>query len=145
MKETTSKKRNSKQIFRFVVAGTLNAVIIAAVVWFLMDELGCNYLWSNVAGYSAALINNFFWSKYWVFSSGKGRLLRESLLFLLAFGCAYATQFLFLLLLVEVIGMNEYLGQFLGLFVYGAVNFVMNKRVTFSSISPADADKKPDA
>ena len=137
--------RQSIQIIRFVIVGFSNAVITAVVVWALMHLLGCNYLWSNMAGYVAALVNNFFWSKYWVFSSGKGRLLRESVLFLLAFGCAYATQFLFLLLLVEVIGMNEYLGQFLGLFVYGAVNFVMNKRVTFSSISPADADKKPDA
>ena len=37
----------------------------------------------------------------------------------------------FLLLLVEGIGLNEYLGQFLGLFVYGAVNFLMNKKITF--------------
>ncbi|KAB3960971.1 GtrA family protein, partial [Bacteroides uniformis] len=25
----------------------------------------------------------------------------------------------------------EYLAQFLGLFIYGSVNFLMNKRVTF--------------
>jgi putative flippase GtrA len=123
--------KESVRIFRFIIVGTLNAIIVAVVVWALMDMLGCNYLWSNVVGYTAALINNFFWSKYWVFSSHGGKFNREIPLFLLAFGCAYAMQFLSLLLMVEVVGMNEYLAQFLGLFVYGAVNFVMNRRITF--------------
>ena len=33
--------------------------------------------------------------------------------------------------LVEGLNCNEYLAQFLGLFVYGGVNFLMNKKVTF--------------
>ena len=125
--------KESVRILRFAIVGTSNAIITAVVIWILMDIMGCNYLWSNVAGYVAALVNNFFWSKYWVFSSGKGNPLKEIPLFLLAFFSAYATQFLFLLMMVEVIGLNKYLGQFLGLFIYGAVNFLMNKRVTFKN------------
>lgn len=94
--------------------------------------MGCNYLWSNIAGYIAALINNFFWSKYWIFTSRDGKYWREVPLFLLAFGFAYGTQFLALLLMVEIFEMNKYLAQFLGLFVYGAVNFIMNRKVTFT-------------
>ena len=37
----------------------------------------------------------------------------------------------FLIGLVEGLDCNEYLAQFLGLFIYGSVNFLMNKRVTF--------------
>ena len=118
--------KESVRILRFAIVGSSNALITALVIWILMDILDCNYLWSNMAGYVAALVNNFFWSKYWVFSSGKGNFWKEIPLFLIAFGCAYATQFIFLLLMVEVIDLNEYLGQFLGLFVYGAVNFMMN-------------------
>lgn len=114
------------------MVGSLNALITAIVIWVLMDILDCNYLWSNVAGYVAALVNNFFWSKYWVFSSKEGKFWKEVPLFLIAFGCAYTIQFLFLLLMVEIIGLDEYLGQFLGLFIYGAVNFVMNKKITFN-------------
>ena len=117
--------KESVRILRFAIVGSSNALITALVIWILM--------WSNMAGYVAALVNNFFWSKYWVFSSGKGNFWKEIPLFLIAFGCAYATQFIFLLLMVEVIDLNEYLGQFLGLFVYGAVNFMMNKRLTFKS------------
>lgn len=123
--------KESVRLLRFAIVGFSNAVITALVVWVLMDILDRNYLWSNMAGYVAALVNNFIWSKYWVFSSRAGSFRKEIPLFLLAFGCAYAIQFLFLLLMVEVIGLNKYLGQFLGLFIYGGVNFMMNRHVTF--------------
>lgn len=124
--------KESVRIIRFILVGTLNALITALVIWVMMEGIDCDYLWANVCGYTAALINNFFWSKYWVFASHKGRFRREIPLFLIAFGCAYGLQFFALLLMVEVINLNEYLAQFLGLFVYGAVNFVINRRVTFS-------------
>lgn len=112
--------------------GTLNALITALVIWVVMRwHACCNYLWSNIAWIVAALINNFCWSKYWIFSSRSGKFEREIPLFLVAFGCAYGLQFLSLLLMVEIGDMNEYLAQFLGMFVYGAVNFTMNKRLTF--------------
>lgn len=52
--------------------------------------------------------------------------------FPIAFGMAYCAQFLFLIGLVEGLNCNEYLAQFLGLFVYGGVNFLMNKKVTLN-------------
>lgn len=134
--------KESVRIFRFIIVGTLNALITAFVIWVMMDLLGCNYLWSNVAGYIAALIHNFFWSKYWIFSSADGRFIREVPLFLLAFGCAYGAQFLALLAMVEWLGMNAYLAQFLGLFVYGAVNFMMNRKLTFA-VADRQSDPNP--
>lgn len=123
--------KESVRIFRFIVVGSLNALITAVVIWLMMDVLGLGYIWANVGGYVAALINNFFWCKYWIFPSEKGSFMREIPLFLIAFGCAYGAQFVSLLLMVEALGMNKYLAQFLGLFVYGAVNFLMNRKVTF--------------
>ncbi|WP_300814187.1 GtrA family protein [uncultured Bacteroides sp.] len=125
MKETT-------RIFRFVVIGTLNALITAATIGLAMGVLGIHYLASNVAAYVLAQTNNFLWCKYWIFPTDKkSSIWRQMLLFLIAFGLAYGAQFLFLIALVELLGCNEYLAQFLGLFVYGAVNFLMNKKVTF--------------
>ena len=123
--------RESVRIVRFCLIGTMNALITALVIGGMMEGAGADYLLANVTAYVVAQTHNFVWSKYWVFSARQGRFMQEIPLFLLAFGCAYATQFLFLLLLVEGIGLNEYLGQFLGLFVYGAVNFLMNKKITF--------------
>lgn len=130
-KRLMKEMKNSQQLIRFILIGTLNALITAIVVGVMMDLFHVNYLWSNVCGYVAALVNNFFWSKFWIFTSGKGGYLRESILFFVAFVCAYGAQFVCLLGMVEGLGWNEYVSQFIGLFVYGGVNFCMNKKVTF--------------
>ena len=49
----------------------------------------------------------------------------------MAFGIAYSAQFIFLIILVEAGDVNEYLAQFLGLFIYGTVNFITNRKLTF--------------
>ena len=58
---------------RFILVGTLNALITVLIVWLMMDKLGCNYIATNITAYVIAQINNFFWSKYWIFSSRTGK------------------------------------------------------------------------
>lgn len=127
--------KESVRIFRFAVVGTLNVLITALVVGVLMHGTGEGYMVANVAAYIVAQIHNFIWSKYWIFplqtDIKKNNIWHQMLFFTGAFAVAYTAQFLFLLLLVEVFCCNEYLAQFLGLFVYGAVNFVCNKYLTF--------------
>ena len=126
--------KESVRIFRFIVIGTMNALIMALVVWLMMKEISFDgdYMVANVTAYIIAQIHNFIWCKYWVFpTEKKSNTWRQVLLFSIAFGMAYCAQFLFLIGLVEGLNCNEYLAQFLGLFVYGGVNFLMNKKVTF--------------
>ncbi len=124
--------KESTRIFRFAVIGTLNALITAATVGIMMGVLGVHYLASNITAYVLAQTHNFLWCKFWIFPTDKkSNTWRQVLLFLIAFGMAYLAQFLFIVMLVEWLSCNEYLAQFLGLFVYGAVNFLMNKKVTF--------------
>ncbi len=66
----------------------------------------------------------------------KSNTWRQVLLFSIAFGMAYCAQFLFLIGLVEGLNCNEYLAQFLGLFVYGGVNFLMNKKLHSNKSAP---------
>lgn len=128
MKETV-------RIIRFTIVGTLNALIIALVVWLLMDICSLGYLLANVVAYILAQTNNFLWCKYWIFpldkETKKNSTRRQILFFLMSFALAYLSQFIFIILLIELLHFNEYLAQFLGLFVYGAVNFMSNKLITF--------------
>ena len=127
--------KESTRIFRFALIGTLNALITAVTVGFMMGVLGVHYLASNITAYVLAQTHNFVWCKFWIFPTDKkSNTWRQVLLFLIAFGMAYLAQFLFIVILVEWLSCNEYLAQFLGLFVYGAVNFLMNKKVTFPQI-----------
>ena len=125
--------KESVRIFRFAVIGTLNALITAFVIWLMMDELSYDYIPANITAYVVAQIHNFIWSKYWIFpiENKKNNIWKQMLFFCSAFGLAYSAQFLFLGTLVECGDVNEYLAQFLGLFIYGTVNFIVNKKLTF--------------
>ena len=125
--------KESVGIFRFAVIGTLNALITAFVIWLMMDELSYDYIPANITAYVVAQIHNFIWSKYWIFpiENKKNNIWKQMLFFCSAFGLAYSAQFLFLVTLVECGDVNEYLAQFLGLFIYGTVNFIVNKKLTF--------------
>lgn len=127
--------RESVRIFRFIAIGTMNALIMALVVWFMMREMSFDgdYMVANVTAYTIAQIHNFIWCKYWIFprDNKKNSIWKQILFFCSAFGVAYTAQFLFLILLVEGLDVNEYLAQFLGLFIYGMVNFIVNKKITF--------------
>lgn len=127
--------KESVRIFRFIVIGTMNALIMALVVWLMMREMSFegDYMVANVTAYIIAQIHNFIWCKYWIFpvEKRKNNVWKQILFFCSAFGVAYTAQFLFLILLVEGLDVNEYLAQFLGLFIYGASNFIANKKITF--------------
>ena len=125
--------KESVRIFRFAVIGTLNALITAFVIWLMMDELSYDDIPANITAYIVAQIHNFIWSKYWIFpiENKKNNIWKQILFFCSAFGLAYSAQFLFLVTLVECGDVNEYLAQFLGLFIYGTVNFIVNKKLTF--------------
>lgn len=125
--------KESVRIFRFAVIGTLNALITAFVIWLMMDELSYDYIPANITAYIVAQIHNFIWSKYWIFpiENKKNNIWKQILFFCSAFGLAYSAQFLFLVTLVECGDVNEYMAQFLGLFIYGTVNFIVNKKLTF--------------
>ena len=126
--------KTSTRIFRFAIIGTINAIIIAFVIWFMMKVLSCHYIITNIVAYVLAQTNNFFWCKYWVFKNDGGpkhTLWEQLVLFAIAFGIAYGAQFLFLILMVEVGHVDKMVAQFLGMFIYGAINFIANKRFTF--------------
>lgn len=128
--------RESVRIFRFIVIGTMNALIIALVVWAMMHVGEEHYTVANVVAYVVAQIHNFVWCKYWIFSlddtkAKKNTIWHQMMFFAFAFVVAYGLQFVFLLMLVECLHCNEYLAQFFGLFVYGSVNFMINRHVTF--------------
>ena len=125
--------KESVRIFRFAVIGTLNALITAFVIWLMMNELSYDYIPANITAYIVAQIHNFIWCKYWVFTTEdkKNNLWQQVLFFAMAFGIAYSAQFIFLIILVEAGDVNEYLAQFLGLFIYGTVNFITNRKLTF--------------
>ena len=130
-----SRNEEFLRVMRFVVVGFSNSVIISLTVWIMMHLCKADMLPANITAYAIALVNNFVWNKLWVFRARGGNLLREIALNLIAYGTAYLLQLGCSFALADLLGMNEYVAQFIGLFVFGATNFIMNKLLTFKTQS----------
>lgn len=125
--------KTSTLVLRFAIVGTLNFLVITVIVWLLM-HVDVDYKMANVVGYTIAQIHNFVWCKYWIFPIMEGpkrSTMKQIGLFLVAFACSFGAQFLLTVTLVEKLNFNEYVGQFIGLLLYGVINFTMNRRLTF--------------
>lgn len=127
--------KESVRLIRFAIIGTLNYLITMLVIWIMMKNLSFkgNYIVANITAYIIAQTHNFIWSKYWIFPSDnrKNNLWQQILLFSTAFGIAYGIQLLCVVLMVEVMGIGEFPAQFIGIVIYGTVNFMANKKITF--------------
>lgn len=127
--------KESVRLVRFAMVGTLNYLITMLVIWIMMTSFSFkgDYIVANITAYIIAQTHNFIWSKYWIFPSGdqKNNLWQQIAFFCTAFGIAYGIQLLFVILMVEAIGLNEFLAQFMGIVIYGGVNFIANKKITF--------------
>lgn len=121
---------NTQQVVRFCIVGMLNA-IITYVSLFILDRMGVRLLWANFFGYFIVLIHSFVWSRAWIFKKSSRKLISEFLLFTSTFLIAFALQFTVFSLLVKVADINEYIANLAGLIVFGATNFIVNKKVTF--------------
>lgn len=127
--------KESVRLARFAIVGTMNYIITMSIIWVMMENLSFkgDYIAANITAYIVAQTHNFIWCKHWIFptENKKNTLWQQILLFGTAFGVAYSIQFLCLILMVEGMGVNEYAAQFIGIVIYGAVNFIANKKITF--------------
>lgn len=90
--------KESVRIFRFIVIGTMNALIMALVVWLMMREMSFegDYMVANVTAYIIAQIHNFIWCKYWIFPvEKKEQCLETDTVLLFCFrGCLHCAVFI---------------------------------------------------
>ncbi len=125
------KNKSKGEIVRFAVVGTSNFVIIMLVANLLDKHCGVNFYVANAIAYVLAFVNNFYWNRVWVFKSVSKAVRRQFVLFLVAYAVAYLVQLATVALLKQVVGVDERLANFIGLFPFGATNFLMNKFLTF--------------
>lgn len=124
-------RKSYGEIIRFAIVGTANFLIIMAFSWLLMHLFGINFYVANIVAYVLALVNNFYWNRIWVFRSTGERMGRQALMFLAAYGIAYLVQLGVIAVLVQWLGVNKDLANFIGLFPFGATNFLLNKFFAF--------------
>lgn len=135
------------QMVKYGLVGILNTLLTAAVIWVMLhllsekDNEGSTsslvMFIANSLGYLVGLINSFILNRNWTFkstSNWKVSLLR----FLIAFGLCYCLQLGVVLWLNGILS-SAYICQLIGIVVYSALNFLLNKYYTFKTIAHEDA------
>jgi GtrA-like protein. len=124
----------SVRLVRFATIGTLNYLITMLVIWIVMSYFSFKgkYIVANIMAYLIAQTHNLYGANIGFPSSNpQNSLWQQIMLFCTAFGIAYGIQLLFVILMIEAIGIKEFTAQFIGIIIYGAVNFMVNNRITF--------------
>lgn len=124
-------KSAERQFIKFLFVGGLNT-LLTYLSYVFFRKLGASPYICNILGYVIGVTNSFFWNKYWVFAHSlqKRYWLTQLGLFLFTFFVCYSLQ-LFAFRYLLTIGYNEYLSQLAGMVIYTALNFFLNKVLTF--------------
>jgi len=79
--DTTRAKR--KEIWRFVkfsIVGTIGALVDFGILYLLHVVLGLHITLANTCSFTAAVISNFIWNRYWTYPDSRSKPIRAQLL-----------------------------------------------------------------
>ena len=140
--DTTGPKLKSlgslKQLGKFSVVGVSNTVI-SYVVYAICVFFGCQYVVANIIGFAAGVINSFIWNNRYVFTvkegerRNSGAALVKTAIVNVFTGLLVANGLL--VLWVEVVGLSEYIGPILNLFITFPLNFLLNKYWAYRKVT----------
>lgn len=122
------------QFVKFGFVGLSNTLISYTVYVFLI-MLGSHYIVANILGFLVSVINAFYWNNKYVFKveDGRKRTLWSSFCktFISYAGTGVVINNLLLLVWVDLLGVHEFVGPIVNLFITIPLNFVLNKYWAF--------------
>jgi len=65
------------QFIRFIVVGLLNTAVDFGLLNLLIYLFRWPSVWANTVSFSVAVLNSFFWNKYWTFRQKEGRMIQQ--------------------------------------------------------------------
>lgn len=144
--------RERTRFLRFAVVGIIGAVVDFGTFNLLNGLFGVPAVWASVISFSAAIISNFTWNRFWTYPDSRSKRLSVQLVEFMVIslvGLAIRTPlfaFLDKVLLVilsssgiEVIGLSaEFIGHNLALAISVVVvmfwNFFVNRYWTYNDV-----------
>ncbi len=66
------------RFLKFAVVGTIGAVVDFGTFNLLSGWLGIHHVWASVISFTAAIISNFLWNRYWTYPDSRSKpILRQ--------------------------------------------------------------------
>jgi putative flippase GtrA len=75
---TNPKERG--RFLRFALVGTIGAVVDFGVMNLLRDAFGLPLVFAGTVSFIAAILNNFFWNRYWTYPDSRSKKILRQLI-----------------------------------------------------------------
>jgi putative flippase GtrA len=122
-------KRTIMQFIFFCVIGVSNAVVQLGI-YYLLLLANVYYLASNIIAFFFSVMNSYIWNKKITFKDRKATKLTIVKIYL-SYGITTLLGTGFLYLLVDIIGLNKYIGPVINIMVVTGINFLFQKYFVF--------------
>lgn len=121
--------KNVLQFLKFLVVGVLNTIIFL-VVYYLLLNLGVNYIVSNISGFLVSILNAYFLNSKYVFL--KNNNAKNFLKVFMVYGTTTILSTLLLYLMVDIIKISDKIAPLINLCITTPTNFYLNKFWAFN-------------
>ena len=71
--------RERTRFLRFLVVGTIGAVVDFGIENLLHRVFGVPYVWAGTISFICAILSNFFWNRYWTYPDSRSKPLAGQL------------------------------------------------------------------
>jgi dolichol-phosphate mannosyltransferase len=132
------KPHNWLQLVKFCVVGASGYVVNLCVFALAVEVFGVHHLVGATAAFTVAVLNNFWWNRYWTFHARHQRPGFQVTRFFAVSIAAFVFAASLLELLVSVAGVADVLAQAISIAAATPLNFVGNKMWSFSVRVDAD-------
>jgi len=72
--------RERTRFFRFAIVGTIGAIVDFSTFNLLTGILGIHHVWASVISFTAAILSNFTWNRYWTYPDSRTKPLTKQLI-----------------------------------------------------------------
>jgi putative flippase GtrA len=118
------------QFVKFGIVGVSNTLLFLAIYTVLLKVFGVWYLAASAIGFTAGAVNGFLLNRRWTFEGHVGDSLTP-VRWGVVQGCGLLLNLGLVALCVEVVGMDELVGQAIAIVVVVVVTFLANRAWTF--------------
>ena len=141
-------EREAERFFKFLVVGTIGFVVDFGTLTVLVEVVGLEPVVANVFSFSAAVLSNFLWNRYWTYPDSRTKRRRVQLAqfaFVSVLGLLINSFILYILqgpfdTLLPIMGAPDYIDGYIpAKMVATAVvlfwNFFVNRYWTYNDVS----------
>ena len=124
--------RKYDEIIRYIIAGILTTIVSIAS-YNLLRNINIDYKICTILSWILAVIFAYFINKLFVFKSQKNNI-KEFINFILARLLSLFIEFIFMMIMVDFININDRIAKLIVQFIVLVLNYVFSKFFVFKKI-----------